>query len=377
MVVAISTGGADVALPGGLQGVRLADGALGLLPVPTGLPACLELQRRCRALAACSIGADPRLPATTQSTWLRQPNAEVLPIPRLVLPGGQPLATWLGSGEATAAGLLQALAETAALVDALAGEGWEPETLGLDGVWVDAGHLTWLPVAAIWPRPRRLPTGRSLAASGRALGLFLRALLTASRDLRGMVLVWEELWAICHQWLEHGYGLSAAGLTATLAPLLRRCGAKVEAEEEALRPALHVLVDAGGLQRSLGRRTLDLSGLLRHLLGAEQPVTGTVFSTGALSHTWRQQAAGLGFWAVSPVSGVRQVAETDQSEGRELLLLCGCLSDLAEEMAWLRPRRGRLAVVIAEQAQRLPARWEPILLPALSPWYRIGHRGLA
>jgi len=379
MVVPLS--GAEQAAPyntlaGDLRGVLLPDGSLGLLPVPTGLPACLGLQRRCLRLTEGGGAADRRLPATAQSSWLCQPTGEVLPVPRLAMPGGQPVATWLRSGEATAADLVQWLAETAVLVDALAGEGWEADGLGLDGVWVEAGHLTWLPAAAGWERPRRLPTVRSLAASGRALGLFLRALLAAGHNLPGMGLLWEELWALCHEWLECGYGLSVAGLAATLAPLRRRFSS--DAEAEAPPEAIDVLVDADSLQRSLGRRTLDLAGLLRHLLGAERPVGGMVYSAGELSPAWRQQASGLGFRVEAPSPGLRRLVESGRvGEAADVLLLCGAWSDVLDDLPWLRPRRGRLGALADRPPQRLPGAWEPLALPALGPWFRIGRGGLA
>lgn len=370
----------EVAVPlaGGLTALHDGGSKLFLLPARPELRECQRLLGRClhlHELSSAPGGPGRRLPGTERAQWIPVPEKGLLLLPELEPPAGLPLEAWLASPGAHALGLVAALTEVVRLVDLLAGAGFRPEGLGLDGVWVDNGAVTWLPAALGWSRRGRLPTGENLRAAGRTVAVFLHKLLQACRALPGMEAVWEELWALCHDLLERGQGTGAGWTAARLEQLHRR----LYGWDEGVLPTPDswVLVDAASIQRFLRYQTLDLAGLLRFLLGEGRRIEGAVLTHGRLPiPVWQEQAraAGLAWAETAEPRDLGHQARSRQAE--EIIFLCGDAAAVSEMLPWLRPERGVLIALGSTEGAQLPERWGLASLNRpLDPWTRIGWSG--
>lgn len=309
------------------------------------------------------------------------------PLPVCAAPAGQPLSRWLDRADARANPILGLLRDLVVLVDQLAGKGYLPSPFGPEDVWLSDTGLSWLPGILVWQRPGRLPTGVAVRAAGRTVVVLLRDLLRQIRELPGISLVWEELWALCHDLLEHGYGVNAAGVAARLEQLrLRSCGerdgaapAQTAVLVDAVPAHTAVLVDAASVQRVIGYRTLDLTGYLRQLLGSERITEGCVLGRADTPEHWQSLGRSAGFaWLEAEQTEMREFGEQWRGLGiAELHVLAGRFEDVADYLPLLRPPRGTLTLLTASPPSLyLPERWAPGLsAPSLNAWCRMGWPG--
>jgi hypothetical protein len=365
----------SLTLPAGVTGLPQRDGTIALLPDEPTLRRCHQLAVRCRQLASdagASGVADPRLPGTAVTLWVDLPEDGCLPLPVCAAPTGQPLARWLRSSDARADVLVTLLRDLVLLVDQLAAGGYVARPLRLDDVWLSEAGLSWFPAVLDWQRPGRKPTGASVQAGARAVAVLLHELLQELREVQGIGLVWEELWALCHDLLEHGYGLNSAGVAAQLEQLRLRC----RGEREAAVPVqTAVLVDAASLQQVLGYRTLDLAGYLRHVLGPGRTTEGYLLVRADTPAHWRRLGFQAGLtWLSGDQLDMRAFGEQLRSAGIEdLHVFAGLFDHVAEYLPLLRPPRGTLTLLTPADAPYLPERWAlGSSVPSLHAWHRMG-----
>ncbi|HYF92034.1 MAG TPA: hypothetical protein VD969_07285 [Symbiobacteriaceae bacterium] len=362
-------------LPGGISGATVAPGRLHLVPAVAGPRPCYRLAARCRELETLrrELGeAGLALPAGSAVDWLELPLSGLSPLVRLPMPAGEPMTAWLRGGSATAADFLAVLRDLFLLVDGLAGTGFLPDSIGVGEVWVSERRLSWLPGALSWRRrPGGRPSGEALLAAGRALALLLKETLLLSRTVEGIDLVWDELWLLCSRLLEHGIGLNAANADVTLGALQARC--RGIAEPPSAGADAFVVVDAVGVQRWLGHRTLDLPGFLRAQLGAGRRVRGVAFGEGRLPGHWPASAkeAGLTWLASLDLGALGERART--LGAAQVYWLTGAGEGDALWLAPLRPVRG-IFIALSGAAPVLPDAWAaaPPLPGPLHHWLRLG-----
>lgn len=365
-------------IPGGLSVLLDGAGNAFLLPAERSTRAVTRLQSRCRALAAAvagKSGLEGVVPGTTRIEWASLDGGGLLPLPAVPAPAGEPMDRWPGGAAATTAGLLTVLADLARAVDGLAAMGYVPEPLGLNSVWAAGDGVSWLPAPLSWRRPVGAPTGESLRAASRTVARFLQEALQQSRHLGGIEQVWEELWTLCYQGLEHGYGPNAAYLVDSLGALKGRVSGLPPDGQP--RPVTWIWVDAVSIQRLLKYQTLDLAGLLRSLAG-DARCRGAVVGNAGLPAYWRQAAQLCGLdWQEGDPSDFRTLGELARSSGATAhLVICGAPADVVHGLPWLRAQRGEVVALGPEQAAPLPEGWvQRHPGPGINRWCRFGWAG--
>ncbi|MDF2629442.1 MAG: hypothetical protein K0R39_3273 [Symbiobacteriaceae bacterium] len=333
----------------------------------------LQLAARARALArACAGGA-----VFTDPDGLAWAAGD--PVLLIPAPAGRPLKAWIAGDQAGAPALLSVVTDAVRLLDLLTGAGYIPAPFDPDEIWAHQGRVTWFPAALGWARPSRYPTSKGLRAQGRTLGLFLNHLLQWAQGVPDIGRVWEELWRLTYRLLEHGCGLSGAWVLHELQTLAARFDP--DGEDAVSVPLTWVLADGPGLQRMLGYRTLDLPGLLRHLLGSSRRTAGLMLGSADLPPHYAAQAQTAGLtWCTDAEPDFEALGNDLQTAGAtEVVVLCAGTADrtdLIASLPRLRPRHGRLVPLAPDGRPFLPTQWaiEPFGRP-LAPWLRIGWPG--
>lgn len=356
-------------LPAGLTGLYDAHGTLCLLPSDPA--ACTRLLLHCRQLARVTANtpasADPCLPGTGEIEWVVLPGTGLLPLPRLPAPKGAPLATWIGTPAAQASDLVTITDDLLALLDHLVAAGFHPQPFPATDLWVHGSHLSWLPATLGWPQPGRHPTASLRQAASRTAGIFLRDLLQQARSVPGCEQVWEELWTLCYQLLDEPPGVNSAWRRAELQALQARLRGDRTA---APSPDRWVIVDAVSLQQTLGYRSLDLTGLLCHLLGTERHIRGSMLGSDRLPASWRAVAADADLtWVQADAAPLPLLGEQARLAGTaEMWLITGRPDPQA--LTAVRPPRGR-CLALAPERPLLPAPWSWVAC-RWEPWLHLG-----